>query len=370
MKLFNNSDNFDLKQWNFLDETISNKINNDNQVKTLLDKLILVSKKIYKRIYIGASYLTIGILLLIAAFVYYELVEFDTKLKITLVFAVIGTLFSAFGFIYIYLSMRLKKNKNMGEDYQFAQYLVESNFISSTYQLFFDKYYNDNNVSDFNISIINYVAEKDIYNEEPHKCWSEKKQLEYNENLNSFSLLYKDHKLKFMINKTKKFIYEVITTDSKGNVHRTKKIDYIQSAAIFLNNDKHEDDYIGIQISKKKSKKDNYQTESIYFNNHFSINVNSSDIRGAKFLTPKYIDSFENIDSNGFNKVEIIKNYFYSDWWVFNKDKETKIINDELCALKNKNYLKIDDFKINLIKKITYDFELFTKLFSWVKNIY
>ncbi|AOG60174.1 hypothetical protein SHELI_v1c02190 [Spiroplasma helicoides] len=336
-------------------------------------KCIRKTKKLWKRFFIMLIIsLTYSILCAFTIIIFgFRIYSFKINLdpsSVNLINIVLSTVLFALDITFIILAIAFKMQIN-GNGYKtrIIDELYKDFGLQKVYGQFFSKYIQNEDLKNFSINVISQISRDEDYGT-TFKDFFNSKPIAINENEdNSFKFTYKGKSLLFFAKVPKKFThYETIFLDTKGGRVTRKVVDYVSNAIVYLENDKYGPEFNGIKVRPYgANNKDAYQTESVDFNKKFSINVRNSDLRGPKFLSPKFIDHLNNIDVTNINVIGVNRD-IYADWFYH----DSFDCYYEVCSMELAKFDSVEALQKEIVDKVGSDFYLFEHLFECIKTLY
>ncbi|AKU79997.1 hypothetical protein STURON_00751 [Spiroplasma turonicum] len=332
-----------------IDDLIDSEFKEDKEFENLLK---VINRLIIFRILI----LIIGVLLLLGGLLKYTLFDLKTNQKNNLTInMIISFLIIGIGFILIVI-YGLSRFYNFGFFNSFkkiANLQFKNDRMTRLYNgILFNSSYS-NLINDikfiYNNSTISFYSNERKFN---NTSFDDKKN-----SVNNIIFNFKNKNSLFFINDP----YKTVRSNGK-----TTRVDYTIIYELYYKNDKFDESYNNIVVSKGTKFDKNYQTESELFNRKYDINLKSNDIRAAMFLTPKLIDKLMSIENDdNFHKLSI-----YNNFHVVHKKKSTRINDYPLGVIEYKSINSYKEFKKRLSKKLKRDLNLIINSLVYVESIY
>ncbi|AGR41781.1 hypothetical protein [Spiroplasma diminutum] len=333
-----------------LQENIKNIFEMDINLKNIIKTIVNLKKKV----------LLFSVLLFLSIFIITGLfiicfILFDNIWISSIIFTVVSIITMITLIIVIFKFLKKIKfsteilNKN----------LYENNNIQKLYEDYFNANISTNELESFKFIYLNSKITINEIEQDYHYFLKNKDEPILSNKINYFEFFYRGIKGFFQINEPIHFIHYETTTDSSGKTITEKKITKFSSDQLFYNNEKYITNYNGFKIQSKIKLKGDYKTESVIFNKKYTTNLNSSDIKSTKFLTPYAIDLLSNIEDKDFYKLGIEKQLYVEKYKIGKDILPIGIL--DLTMLFNENKL------MALIEnKIISDFNLFTRSIAYI----
>ncbi|QEH62135.1 hypothetical protein SCHIN_v1c09420 [Spiroplasma chinense] len=259
------------------------------------------------------------------------------------------SVYSAIAVWFIWKKSKTKVNEQVFEDF------LKSNEIQKLYLKYYEEEFEFKGLTNFEFKFNSTFTEPSLLVGSVRNFNNLIRCPELNENNSYFSFVINGHKGEFQIDYPKIFAEPRTSRGVDGKA-------FISNTKIFLDSTKFDSSLNGLVVRLGKPEKDEYQNESIMFNDFFNINTSITDFRAAKFLTPKNVEIIlENITENfysiGFNN-RLFSEHFYNYQFI---NTIGQIDKEKTSSL---NYIVE-----SIYKKIKMDFDLFKVALDLVNKV-
>ncbi|AOG60176.1 hypothetical protein SHELI_v1c02210 [Spiroplasma helicoides] len=332
----------------FAKNLFSEAIENNKNIKQKAKSLMLFQLIFVLVISFGIGSISFAMMFyLCTMFDYFQLTTIK-PIYISLTFLILG-----FALLIVALGMNFYNN-DMGKEANFFEAFDKTVGWENVYKKYFDKYLANKDFMDFTLNLVKDFKEPiSVSYSEYQRSIKFNSDIYYIDNVNSLNFIYKGSRVSFVIDTP------VYARKSKNSmVFGTKWL-------VFGECKKFDNSYNGVVISKHSIGSESYKSESVEFNEHFYINLKSTDLRAPKFLNPKYVDSLIKLD---YKKIGIIgyKNGIYAEN-VYTTNNYAKCIMG-VASMFKKRVFSIKKIKLLLAQKLVEDFAIFLQSFNFIKE--
>ncbi|ALD66872.1 glycosyltransferase family protein [Spiroplasma cantharicola] len=346
-----------MQELNYLEETIEGFIEKHLD-KSKLDSLLNKRKK----------YFTIGIILCLIAIVGFGLIillfsniEFEMGLIVFLILSAIDLIAVILGVKFFSKSKRIRKSV-----FDYINQIEWQDIYNESFEALVKEIANPfiKKVKFINLerTYINSLFKK--YYGSPWSFLANYTFFRANEKRNCLNFSFEDKLVNYQFNQTVRTVEEKKRKTKNG----TKTIyvhNFVATTILRVENKKFDTSYNGIVILPGKSKKDNYNTESMQFNEKYNINVSNTDLRGPKFLRPKYIDNLTMKNTKNLSGIAIVTDFIVGHQYVSKNNIWTEIcIFDKEASFSTSKIIK------GFAKKVISDINNALEALTFLDGIY
>ncbi|AGR41780.1 hypothetical protein [Spiroplasma diminutum] len=192
--------------------------------------------------------------------------------------------------------------------------------LDLVYKNYFEFNFKAHGLSEIELNLVNpeFKIEK-IWNS--YKTYLNTKDAPFKtQSINSINFTFNNQRGSFVINNPIRFIERKRTYNNSKNGSKYKTVTTkFSSSNLFLESNKYSENFRGIKVKKSGKLKGDYKSESVLFNDKYSTNFSSTDLKATQFLTPIALDKLSNLELNGFNALGI-NNEVYVEKYKVGKD--------------------------------------------------
>ncbi|QEH62120.1 hypothetical protein SCHIN_v1c09270 [Spiroplasma chinense] len=342
-----------MNNFNDIFNDIFNKFEGNKKLKKAIRKLSF-HKIVSKIVFISS--ITIAVIFGLISFFSREFLRNDKdSLIFLLVFSISSVLVVLWTLFYIFV-YRKKEFGLRNSERNLYKILYKDNYIQNLYKYYFTEKLGKSNITDLKLNALKPTT----MHEKRYGVYGDYYSLlNFPQNIEQNRLEFKinDQKALFIIN-SPIIVFQGrsmwLSYFAISSIIEAVDIEYVSSNTMLLQSKNFDASFKGVNARKGKAGKDNYQSESVEFNKNYRVNTSATDIRAAKFFSPKVIDAILNEKQSdllalGFEKelyidrVQTGKSFYPIGTFEFTKN------------------ITIEELSKRIAKKIESDYKMFEK---------